>query len=103
MRGDAYRRRDELEGRAQGPAAGGRDRPGATRPREAPRDVNYARHFGLPPAAEHYGPTSTSMTVLHAFSTSSRWRECRSGQPTLGIEALRKAAAIEGTSRKPTT
>ena len=94
MRGDAYRRRDELEAALRDLRQAAEIDPGAPRPRELLGDVNYARHR-YPPAAEHYQAyvdlDDRSPRVLYKLALA----RYRAGQPTLGIEALQKAVAID--------
>jgi tetratricopeptide (TPR) repeat protein len=94
MRGDAYRRRDELEPALRDLRHAAEIDPGAPRPRELLGDVNYARRR-FPPAAEHYQAyvdlDDRSPRVLYKLALA----RYRAGQPTLGIEALQKALAIE--------
>ena len=95
MRGDAYRRRDELEAALRDLRQAAEIDPGAPRPRELLGDVNYARHrypAGGRPLSRR---TSTSTIDRRASSTSSALARYRAGQPTLGIEALQKAVAID--------
>ncbi len=96
MRGDAYRRRDELEAALRDLRQAAVIDPGATRPRELLGDVNYARRR-YPPAAEHYQAyvdlDDRSPRVLYKLALA----RYRAGQPTLGIEALQKAVAIDDT------
>jgi len=95
MRGDAYRRRDELEAALRDLRQAAEIDPGAPRPRELLGDVNYARHR-FPPAADHYQAyvdlDDRSPRVLYKLALA----RYRAGQPTLGIEALQKAVAIDG-------
>jgi len=94
MRGDAYRRRDELEPALRDLRHAAEIDPGAPRPRELLGDVNYARHR-FPPAAEHYQAyvdlDDRSPRVLYKLALA----RYRAGQPTLGIAALQKAVAID--------
>ena len=94
MRGDAYRRRDELEAALRDLRQAADIDPGAPRPRELLGDVNYARHR-YPPAADHYQAyvdlDDRSPRVLYKLALA----RYRAGQPTLGIDALQKAVAIE--------
>ena len=94
MRGDAYRRRDELEAALRDLRQAAEIDPGAPRPRELLGDVNYARHR-FPPAADHYQAyvdlDDRSPRVLYKLALA----RYRAGQPTLGIVALQKAVAID--------
>src|SRR5262245_1281766 len=94
MRGDAYRRRDELEAALRDLRQAAEIDPGAPKPRELLGDVNYARHrYG--PAAEHYQAyvelDDRSPRVLYKLALA----RYRSNQATLGIQALQKALAID--------
>ncbi len=94
MRGDAYRRRDELEAALRDLQQAAQIDPGAPKPRELLGDVNYARHR-FPPAADHYQAyvnlDDRSPRVLYKLALA----RYRAEQPTLGIEALQKAVAID--------
>ena len=94
MRGDAYRRRDELEAALRDLRQAAQLDPGAPRPRELLGDVNSARHRYMP-AAEHYQAyvdlDDRSPRVLYKLALA----RYRAGQPTLGMEALQKALAID--------
>ncbi len=98
MRGDAYRRRDELEAALRDLRQAAEIDPGATSPRELLGDVNYARHR-FPPAAEHFQAyvdlDDRSPRVLYKLALA----RYRAGQPMLGIGALQKAVAIDGRLR----
>jgi tetratricopeptide (TPR) repeat protein len=93
-RGDAYRRRDELEAALRDLKHAAAIDPGAPRPRELLGDVNYARHR-YSPAAEHYQAfvdlDDRSPKVLYKLALA----RYRAGQPTLGIDVLQKALAID--------
>ncbi len=93
-RGDAYRRRDELEAALRDLKRAVEIDPSATRPRELLGDVNYARsRFG--PAAEHYeayiGLDDRSPRVLYKLALA----RYRAGQPAPGIAALQSAIAMD--------
>ncbi len=93
-RGDAYRRRDELEAAVRDLRQAAEIDPSATRPRELLGDVNYARHrFG--PAAEHYEAyvrlDDSSPRVLYKLALA-RYREA---QPALAVAMLEKAVALD--------
>jgi len=94
MRGDAYRRRDELEAALRDLKQAAELDPGAPRPRELLGDVNFARKRFVP-AAEHYeayvGLDDRSPRVLYKLALASY----RSGRPARGVNALRKAVAID--------
>jgi tetratricopeptide (TPR) repeat protein len=93
-RGDAYRRRDELEAALRDLKQAAEIDPAAPRPRELLGDVNYARHrFG--PAASHYEAyvalDDSSPRVLYKLALA-RYRD---GQGGLGIAALKKAVDLD--------
>lgn len=94
MRGDAYRRRDELEAALRDLRQAAEIDPGAPKPRELLGDVNYARHR-YQPAADHYQAyvelDDRSPRVLYKLGLA----RYRSNQPMLAIEALQKALAID--------
>jgi tetratricopeptide (TPR) repeat protein len=93
MRGDAYRRRDELEAALRDLKHAAEIDPGAPRPRELLGDVNYARRR-FPLAADHYQAyvdlDDRSPRVLYKLALA----RYRAGQPTQGLDALQKAVAI---------
>jgi tetratricopeptide (TPR) repeat protein len=93
-RGEAYRRRDELEAALRDLRRAAEIDPAATRPRELLGDVNYARNrFG--PAAEHYeayvGLDDSSPRVLYKLGLA----RYRAGQPALAVASLTKAVALD--------
>ncbi len=93
-RGDAYRRRDELEAALRDLRHAAEIDPGAPRPRELMGDVNYARGR-FTPAADHYQAyvdlDDRSPHVLYKLALA----RYRARQPERGIEALQKAIAID--------
>jgi tetratricopeptide (TPR) repeat protein len=93
-RGDAYRRRDELEAALRDLRRAAEIDPGAPRPRELMGDVNYARNR-FTSAAEHYQAyvdlDDRSPRVLYKLGLT----RYRARQPELGIDALQKAVAID--------
>ena len=96
-RGEAYRRRDELEAALRDLRRAIEIDPTATRPRELLGDVNYARsRFG--PAAEHYEAyvrlDDSSPRVLYKLALS----RYRAGQPAVGATWLTKAVALDDRS-----
>jgi tetratricopeptide (TPR) repeat protein len=92
-RGDAYRRREELEAALRDLRQAADLDPSATRPRELLGDVNYARNR-FAPAIEHYEAyvrlDDSSPSVLYKLALA-RYR----GGRTDGIEALEKALALD--------
>ncbi|HET7217395.1 MAG TPA: tetratricopeptide repeat protein [Vicinamibacterales bacterium] len=93
-RGDAYRRRDELEAALRDLKQAAEIDPSAPRPRELLGDVNYARHrFG--PAAGHYEAyvdlDDSSPRVLYKLALA-RYRD---GQGALGVAALTRAVELD--------
>ena len=94
MRGEAYRRRDELEAAVRDLRRAADIDPGAPRPRELLGDVNYARNR-FPPAADHYQAyvelDDRSPRVLYKLALA----RYRAGQPTLCEEAVRKSLSID--------
>ena len=93
-RGEAYRRRDDLEAALRDlRRAVDLDR-SATRPRELLGDVNYARSRFVP-AAEHYEAyvrlDDSSPRVLYKLALA----RYRGGQPTLAITWLARAIALD--------
>ena len=103
MRGDAYRRRDELEAALRDLRQAAEIDPGAPRPRELLGDVNYARHR-FPPAADHYQAyvdlDDRSPRVLYKLALA-RYRSQDS--PRSGSRRCRRPSPSTRTSRKPTT
>jgi tetratricopeptide (TPR) repeat protein len=93
-RGDAYRRRDELEAALRDLRRAAEIDPGAPRPRELMGDVNYARGR-FTPAADHYQAyvdlDDRSPHVLYKLGLA----RYRARQPERGIDALLKAIAID--------
>ncbi len=93
-RGEAYRRRDDLEAALRDLRRASELDPSATRPRELLGDVNYARSRFLP-AAEHYEAyvrlDDNSPRVLYKLALA----RYRAGQPALAISWLTKAAALD--------
>lgn len=93
-RGDAYRRRDDLEAALRDLRRAAEIDPGAPRPRELMGDVNYARGR-FTPAADHYQAyvdlDDRSPHVLYKLGLA----RYRARQPERGIEALQKAIAID--------
>jgi tetratricopeptide (TPR) repeat protein len=93
-RGDAYRRRDELEAALRDLRRAVDIDPSAPRPRELLGDVNYARSRFVP-AAEHYDAyvrlDDRSPRVLYKLALA----RYRAGQPAVGIAALKNAVAID--------
>ena len=94
MRGEAYRRRDELEAAVRDLRRAAEIDPGAPRARELLGDVNYARKR-FPPAADHYQAYAElddrSPRVLYKLALA----RYRAGQPTLCAEAVRKSLSID--------
>jgi len=93
-RGDAYRRRNELEAALHDLRRAADIDPAAPRPRELLGDVNYARNRFVP-AVEHYQAyvnlDDRSPRVLYKLALA----HYRAGQPALGIESVKKAIAID--------
>ena len=96
-RGEAYRRRDELEAALRDLRRAIEIDPTATRPRELLGDVNYARNRFVP-AAEHYEAyvrlDDSSPRVLYKLGLS----RYRAGQPAVGATWLTKAVALDDRS-----
>jgi tetratricopeptide (TPR) repeat protein len=94
MRGEAYRRRDELEAAVRDLRRAADIDPGAPRPRELLGDVNYARNR-FPLAADHYQAyvelDDRSPRVLYKLALA----RYRAGQPTLCEAAVRKSLSID--------
>ena len=103
-RGEAYRRRDELEAAPARPAAGRRYRPAATRPRELLGDVNYARSRFVPRRRALSRPTSGSTTARRASSTSWRSPATAAASRRVGIDlrSARRSRSTTGSPRRTT-
>lgn len=93
-RGEAYRRRDDLEAALRDLRRAAELDTTATRPRELLGDVNYARNRFVP-AAEHYEAyvrlDDNSPRVLYKLALA----RYRAGQPTVAISWLAKATALD--------
>jgi tetratricopeptide (TPR) repeat protein len=93
-RGEAYRRRDELEAALRDLRRAIEIDPTATRPRELLGDVNYARSRFVP-AAEHYEAyvrlDDSSPRVLYKLALA----RYRAGQPALGVAWLTRAVTLD--------
>jgi tetratricopeptide (TPR) repeat protein len=93
-RGEAYRRRDDLEAALRDLRRAVDLDPSATRPRELLGDVNYARSRFVP-AAEHYEAyvrlDDSSPRVLYKLALA----RYRGGQPLIAISWLAKAVALD--------
>ena len=93
-RGEAYRRRDDLEAALRDLRRAVDLDPSATRPRELLGDVNYARNRFVP-AAEHYEAyvrlDDSSPRVLYKLALA----RYRGGQPAIGITWLTRAVALD--------
>jgi tetratricopeptide (TPR) repeat protein len=93
-RGEAYRRRDDLEAALRDLRRAVELDPSATRPRELLGDVNYARSRFVP-AAEHYEAyvrlDDSSPRVLYKLALA----RYRGGQPLVAITWLTRAVALD--------
>jgi tetratricopeptide (TPR) repeat protein len=93
-RGEAYRRRDDLEAALRDLRRASELDPSATRPRELLGDVNFARSRFVP-AAEHYEAyvrlDDNSPRVLYKLALA----RYRAGQPAVAITWLTKAVALD--------
>jgi tetratricopeptide (TPR) repeat protein len=96
-RGEAYRRKDDLEAALRDLRHAAELDPTATRPRELLGDVNYTRNRFMP-AAEHYEAyvrlDDNSPRVLYKLALA----RYRAGQPTAAISWLAKATALDERS-----
>jgi tetratricopeptide (TPR) repeat protein len=93
-RGEAYRRRDELEAALRDLRRAAELDPAATRPRELLGDVNYARNR-FEPAAQHYEAyvrlDDSSPRVLYKLGLA----RYRAGQAAHAVAVLTKSAALD--------